>query len=307
MIGMGGAYVATTLNKAGICTSDALTVWGRTLLDGIAGQVWAPNGIHIGNNRGDGKPDMLLDTCAGAPPATGTWRQGDACWNINFNGISGTIYWIDTTAGFSSTPQWTPVPFIGGITAITGDATASGVGSVSLTLASVNSNTGPCGDATHVCQSTYDAKGRVTAAVPVAITATGGTSSPNYQFSTGAATSLTAAQSFYMANGVAAGMSSGNPPANYGVMSVGSSPITSLYVSSSLVIATGNTVAFTLFNNGVATPISCPVAGNSSTTFSCSDTSHSFTPSAGSRWVVQAICTGTCGANSVGALQASIQ
>lgn len=60
----------------------------------------------------------------------------------------------------------------GGITALTGDATASGSGSVALTLATVNSSIGTCGDATHVGQATYNAKGLTTACTPVLITGT---------------------------------------------------------------------------------------------------------------------------------------
>jgi hypothetical protein len=55
------------------------------------------------------------------------------------------------------------------LTALTGDGTASGPGSAALTLATVNSNVGSCGDATHVCQVTLNAKGLATAASAVAI------------------------------------------------------------------------------------------------------------------------------------------
>lgn len=60
------------------------------------------------------------------------------------------------------------------LTALTGDGTASGPGSAVFTLATVNSNVGSCGDATHVAQVTLDAKGRATACTAVAITGTGG-------------------------------------------------------------------------------------------------------------------------------------
>ncbi len=59
------------------------------------------------------------------------------------------------------------------LTALTGDVTASGPGSVPATLATINSGPGKCGDATHVCQVTTDGKGRVTAQAPVTITAGG--------------------------------------------------------------------------------------------------------------------------------------
>lgn len=57
-----------------------------------------------------------------------------------------------------------------GITALTGDVTASGSGSVAATLATVNANTGSFGDATHVGAYTVNAKGLITAAGNVAIT-----------------------------------------------------------------------------------------------------------------------------------------
>ena len=66
------------------------------------------------------------------------------------------------------------VPNAGGITALTGDGTATGPGSAAFTLATVNSNVGTCGDATHVGQVTLNAKGLTTACTPVAITGGGG-------------------------------------------------------------------------------------------------------------------------------------
>lgn len=52
----------------------------------------------------------------------------------------------------------------------TGDVTNT-AGSLVNTLATVNPNVGTCGDATHVSQATFDAKGRATACIAVAITA----------------------------------------------------------------------------------------------------------------------------------------
>ena len=59
-----------------------------------------------------------------------------------------------------------------GITALTGDVSASGTGSVAATLATVNSNIGTCGDSTHVGVPTLNAKGLTTACTPIAITST---------------------------------------------------------------------------------------------------------------------------------------
>lgn len=55
------------------------------------------------------------------------------------------------------------------ITALTGDGTASGPGSVALTLATVNSNVGSFGGATAVSAITVNAKGLVTAAASTSI------------------------------------------------------------------------------------------------------------------------------------------
>lgn len=61
----------------------------------------------------------------------------------------------------------------GGITALTGDVTASGTGSVMATLATVNSNTGSFGNAKNSAQLTVNAKGLITACTNIPITAFG--------------------------------------------------------------------------------------------------------------------------------------
>lgn len=60
--------------------------------------------------------------------------------------------------------------------ALSGDATLANTGA--LTLATVNSNVGTCGDATHVSQVTLNAKGLTTACAPVAITGGGSVANP---------------------------------------------------------------------------------------------------------------------------------
>lgn len=61
----------------------------------------------------------------------------------------------------------------GGITALTGDVTASGTGSVAATLSTVVSPS-TCGDTTHSCGLTYDGKGRITGATNNVIAGGGG-------------------------------------------------------------------------------------------------------------------------------------
>jgi hypothetical protein len=61
-----------------------------------------------------------------------------------------------------------------GITQLTGDAIAGpGSGSQSITFNTVSSTSGQCGDSTHVCQVTTNAKGLTTAQTAVAISASG--------------------------------------------------------------------------------------------------------------------------------------
>jgi hypothetical protein len=76
----------------------------------------------------------------------------------------------------------------GGITALTGDVTATGPGSVAATLATVNANVGTFGSATQVMVQTVNAKGLTTAAsnVSIAIALSQVTSG----FGTGVATAL---------------------------------------------------------------------------------------------------------------------
>lgn len=69
---------------------------------------------------------------------------------------------------------WLGVSDPAAITALTGDGTATGPGSAPFTLATVNSGSGSCGDATHVCAITTNPKGLVTFQSAVAITGTGG-------------------------------------------------------------------------------------------------------------------------------------
>lgn len=103
-------------------------------------------------------------------------------WPTNFINAPATVavgsspvlasFWFDGTnynclSGCASTGS--------GITQLTGAGTAGpGSGSQALTLASVNSGSGSCGDSTHVCAITTNAEGLVTSQSAVLISGSGG-------------------------------------------------------------------------------------------------------------------------------------
>lgn len=101
-----------------------------------------------------------------------------------------------TDSILSPTSTWWPTKYMtsayatgtaNAITALTGDVAASGPGSAASTLATVNSSPGTCGDSTHVCQITTDAKGRTTSQTTVAISG-GGSGVSSINGNTGAMT-----------------------------------------------------------------------------------------------------------------------
>lgn len=75
----------------------------------------------------------------------------------------------NNTTKLATTAFVTAAMSASGITALTGDGTATGPGSVPLTLATVNSNVGSFGSASSVMTQTVNAKGLTTAAASVAI------------------------------------------------------------------------------------------------------------------------------------------
>lgn len=80
------------------------------------------------------------------------------------------LIWDHTAGTFKSATPAALSTAVGGITALTGDLTATGPGSVTATLATVNSNVGTFGSATAVGQFTVNGKGLITAAGNVTVT-----------------------------------------------------------------------------------------------------------------------------------------
>ena len=103
---------------------------------------------------------------------TGTWQAASfTATGMAANSGKCAQWGSGGSLGAATFPCSTSTP---GITGLTGDVTASGTGSVTATLATVNSGPGACGDATHVCQVTTDGKGRTLSQTAIVITGGGG-------------------------------------------------------------------------------------------------------------------------------------
>jgi hypothetical protein len=70
-----------------------------------------------------------------------------------------------------------------------------------------------------------------------------------------------------------------------------SSAISNMYVVMSAAIGAGNSIAFTYRDNASSQAVTCTISGASAKT--CSDTTHSFTPSVGDQLAIQIVTTGT--------------
>lgn len=121
---------------------------------------------------GPGTPSFRALVAADLPAGTGTVTNVTASAPLSSTGgatpnISITLA-NSTTDGYLSSVDWNTFnnkqPAGNYITALTGDATAAGPGSVALTLATVNGNVGSFGTATDVGSFTVNAKGLITAA-----------------------------------------------------------------------------------------------------------------------------------------------
>lgn len=142
------------INGARISLQSVATTWAS--FDASTGTITLTNGtFHNGDdvvvqyNKG-GSTAVVLGSLQDVNITSPTNGQV-----LTYNSASGK--WINSAAGGS------------GITALTGDITASGSGSVAATLATVNSNTGAWGDATHVGSFTVNGKGLITAASTISI------------------------------------------------------------------------------------------------------------------------------------------
>lgn len=151
---------------------------GVTSLDAMTGAITiaAGSGISVTDSAG-------TITIA----STGSGGSVTTVSVVSANGLAGTVANPTTTPAITLSTSITGIlkgngtaisaatsgtdyqPAGNYITALTGDVTASGPGSVAATLATVNSNVGSFGDASHVSAITVNGKGLVTAAASTAI------------------------------------------------------------------------------------------------------------------------------------------
>lgn len=147
------ATLATVNANVGSFTNASITVNAKGLITAASTGATTnltdvgTDGITITNGTG---------AVLGASPVTLSQHVADATHN-----------------GYLSSTDWGTfhTAATGGITSLTGDATATGPGAAALTLATVNSNVGSFGSSSNSVTLTVNAKGLITAASAASITA----------------------------------------------------------------------------------------------------------------------------------------
>jgi hypothetical protein len=185
----------------------------------------------------------ILDRNFGAPSAQGSLLyRGASAWLALPPGTSGQFL---KTQGAGSNPIWASGGGGGsGITALTGDVTASGSGSVAATLATVNSGSGSVGSSTAIPVLTTNSKGLVTAQTTAVVIAPAGTLSGSTLASGVTASSLT---SFGNAPTIASPAITGTPTGAGSIITVNS---TNCPLAGSCTISLGSLTAGTTVVNG---------------------------------------------------------
>jgi hypothetical protein len=132
-----------------------------------------------------------------------------------------------------------------------------------------------------------------------------GGSSPTYNFSDHTAwisgATYTTGVSRYFALGVSGtyGGTSGSSAAATQSIATSATTLQSLYVRLGGDIGVGNTIVFTVYDNGTASSVTCTVTGNGSTGSSCTDTTHTLTVAAGDLLSLSMTPTGTISTNNI--------
>src|SRR3984885_1104310 len=169
----GGATTVKGLENVPFCT-------GYTPTNGEAVEFTtasSPNPCYTAATPGGGSS---ITSLTGDVTGTGPGATATVLATVNISpGACGdaTHVCVVTTNGKGLVTAQTLIAITGftpnAITSITGDLSASGPAAATGTLATVNTNTGTCGDSTHVCQVTLNGKGLTTAATPISISVGG--------------------------------------------------------------------------------------------------------------------------------------
>jgi hypothetical protein len=197
--GSAAATLATVNSSAGQC-GDAthvcqVTTNGKGLVTAqtaiaISG---AGGGANPGGVAGQIQINVAGTSFGGINAPTGTvvgTTDTQTLTNKTVDGVSpATFGYLDATSSIQT--QLNGKQAVGNyLTALSGDIAASGPGSATATLATVNSSSGQCGDATHICQITTNGKGLVTGQTAIALS--GGTGTGNATSIQGVTVSSTA-------------------------------------------------------------------------------------------------------------------
>lgn len=206
-----GGNFSTAIGYQSLMSSTGLSSVGLGIFAGINSS--GSNTLYIGDTTQDPSAYAINTVVIASSNATGAnWTQKANFSNtINMSALTAsTALALDSSKNIvSSSTTATELGYVHGvtsaiqtqlnalqpsgnyITALTGDATASGPGSVALTLATVNSNTGSFGSSTSIPSFTVNGKGLITAASSNVVVAPAGTLSGTVLNSTVVTSSLT--------------------------------------------------------------------------------------------------------------------
>src|SRR5579872_5709230 len=186
----GTAAYTCSLNAAAALTAYAQGMWLTLLVDTTNNGAATLNvdGIGVKNIR---QSDGVTNPAAGQITAgrAVTITYDGAAWRlppysgVPFNATANQFVTAIDSTGVATKAQPSFSNLAGSVAsaqmpALTGDVTTS-AGSVATSLATINATPGQCGDSSHVCQVTTNAKGLVTQQTALPVSGTGGIASLN--------------------------------------------------------------------------------------------------------------------------------